>query len=87
MIVIETVLAVWLGLGAVFAGYGFATEDHSDLPPLQKIGLFVSVVLGWPIAFLPSRQTEYRPYHRISFPDNPRRKPKLRVVVGGTPKR
>jgi hypothetical protein len=79
VIIISTIAAVWLGLGAFFAIYGLATEDMSE-NNVFRIVLFVSVVLGWPLTFLPN-QREY-PSSGL-LPHCARRKPELRIIVGG----
>lgn len=61
MIVLESALALWLGLGVVLAAYGFATEETDGFGVFGRAGLFVSVVLLWPFSFLPEREEVGRP--------------------------
>jgi hypothetical protein len=58
MTLAEISLAAWLAPGALFAVYGFVTEDLSGIRPFGRVVLFIGVLLGWPLCFLPDWQKD-----------------------------
>jgi hypothetical protein len=58
MIVIGIIVAVYFGLGAIFAISGAIDEGLSGLRLRDQIGLAAATVLLWPVVFVPDRRSD-----------------------------